>query len=214
MNAGVGFFETLFEKIVNYFFNDFDVKDILVSVVGYIVIKYTAVFFNFIKQKIKKRTNFNISGFWIASFPSFLYEGRNIVELYHIKQKQEELSVKIQHYSDSREEISRLYGKGEIRKNFVALYYSTTKKDSTTLGAMCFKINNSDVEALVLQGNPYEDFSDYPKMKQDAIYKLQKKYILHLRRIDLPWYKRVLFKCNLHPFKSFSEINDFIITKQ
>lgn len=136
--------------------------------------------------------------------------GYFIIELYYIKQKSNELDIKIQHYSDSRSEISKLYGKGEIRESFISFFYSTTKKDSKVLGAICLKVSNEDVEILNLRGNCYEDCSQLSQKQRDDIYKLQKKDILILRKIVIPLNKRIAFKCGHDVFHNYAKLKEFI----
>lgn len=200
----------LFHKIINYFRDDFDVEKILVAIVGYFIIKILTSFYKNIKRNQRKHSQFNITGFWVARFPSFVYKDRNIIELYYIKQKSSELDIKIQHYSDSREDVSKLYGKGEIRESFISFFYSTAKKDSKVLGAACLKVANEDVEVLNLRGNCYEDHSHLSQKQRDDIYKLQKKDILILKKIDIPWNKRIAFKFGLNVFRNYKKFKEFV----
>lgn len=210
MEFVIGVIFNLFKKIINYFYNDFNVEKVLVALIAYLIIRIISYLFNIIKMKQRNNSKFNITGFWVAQFPSFIYEGRNIIELYYIKQKFNELSIRIQHYSDYRVEISKLYGKGEIRDDFISFYYSTAKKASKVLGVACLKVRNEDVETLNLCGNCYEDFSRLSKKQQDHIRKLQKKDILVLKKIKLPWYRKVLFRCGVRSFRGCKDFKIFI----
>lgn len=210
MNNLKSVFDAILQKTITYFSEEFSIEDILVAIVGYIVIKLINKAFDFVKHKIKKDTRFNVTGFWITRFPSFINNDRDVIELYYIKQKHNELAIKIQHYCNCRTEISKLYGKGEIRGDFIVCYYSTNKRDSKALGAICLKINNEDVEELLLQGNVYEDYSHLSKKKQDDIYKLQKRKILNLKKIKIPWYKKILFWYNFKSFYSFENVKFFL----
>lgn len=210
MNTLIDFVGSLIDKIVNYFCDDFNVEKILVAILGYFIIKTLTSVFNGIKRKWRNRSQFNITGFWVAEFPSFIYKDRNIIELYYIKQKSNELDIKIQHYSNSRGQVSKLYGKGEIRESFISFFYSTTKKDSKVLGSICLKVSNKDVEVLNLRGNCYEDYSHLNQKQRDDIYKLQKKDILVLRKIEIPFNKKIAFQCGCNAFRNYEKFKEYI----
>lgn len=198
---------SILEKTTAYFIEEFDVGSLLVGIISFIIIYCAKQLFSIAKRKYNDNSNFNISGYWITTFDSFMYEGRKIIEIYYFKQSSGDIKLRILHFSDARKDPSKLLGAGKVRNSFISFFYLTTKKTSKVLGTMCLRILSTDVDSITLQGNCYEDYTELDVETQERIHKLQKTNdMLRLCRVKLPLMRRILFRLGCNTYKDYDHL--------
>lgn len=178
-------------KIVVYFQNEFDVASVFIGIAAVLFSKTIGKMIEKIKLIWKKRLHFTISGIWVCQFHSFVYNDREILELYYIKQSGDQLHLYIQHYS-KREgdnghvyESSKLHGFGIVRGHYTLMCYTTDKKESETCGVAFFTLKETGANEYALCGNVYEAYSTLNKtQKTNLLKRMAKEDILKLNKLS------------------------------
>lgn len=177
-------------KIVAYFQNEFDVASVFIGIVAVLFSKAIGKIIEKIKIIWKNRLHFTISGIWVCKFHSFVYDGREILELYYIKQSGDQLYLYIQHYSKREDdsghvyESSKLHGFGIVRGHYTLMCYTTDKKESETCGVAFFTLSETGANEYALCGNVYEAYSALNKtQKANLLKRMAKEDILKLNKL-------------------------------
>lgn len=180
----------IFEKVVTYFQNEFDVASVFIGIVVVLFSKVIGEICKKIKLIWESRLHFSISGIWVCKFHSFVYNNREILELYYIKQSGDQLNLYIQHYSRRENdegniyESSKLHGHGIVRGHHISMCYTTDKKESETCGVAFFTLKETNANEYALCGNVYEAYSALNKtQKVNLLKRMAKEDILKLEKL-------------------------------
>ena len=82
----------------------------------------------------------------------------NIIEIIKIKQKSEKIFLRIEQYKSNKNTVSKFYGTGIIKSNYVSLYYAARKSDSKQTGVMTLEVK--DIRSVTYLSGCYYELCD------------------------------------------------------
>lgn len=176
-------------------------ENIFIGVIGAIILKIFHILYKNIVNLIYVKNNFSISGFWVASFDSYIEDKKNI-EIIHIKQKKDFIYLYGEQYNNLSENTRKFKGVGIFRgADITTVYYPANKNDIQT-GALVLRVTHSANKATYLSGI-FTEFS-----YSENLTKINKgKYEAH--RLNISIFIRIRFLIKRKYFNSYTEVSNY-----
>lgn len=117
-----------------------------------------------------KNASFKLDGTWFVKHGVYYNKNIDVIEIISIKQKSENIVLRIEQYKSNKNTVSKFYGSGIIKSNYVSLYYAAKESDSKQTGVMTLEVKDNR-SITYLSGCYYElcddqneyGFTNYPK---------------------------------------------------
>lgn len=158
-----------------------------------------------IKIFLPERKKVSLSGIWSTTFTSYTLKKNNI-ELYYISQSSDFLKFKIEQYNDMHPDRVKCYkGRGVYIGENISGYYYDKSGETTQTGTLIARITfeNSSSSTIVAQYNEF-----YNSIKKGTSKPFSNK--IFLRKINVPFKKRLQMLFSKTAFKNYIDCNEFI----
>jgi hypothetical protein len=180
------------------------ISTIVIALLGrcIMVIKSKIIMYN------KKRFNHTITGYWACYFKT-LDGNHDVVEVYHILQREENLKIDIQHYSsDEKNPVSILSGNGTKRETSIAGYYRIMNSSSVVAGILLFKVIQEGSIYHYLDGIAVQNNNNKRNIEgyKGEFLKIPLK-LYNTKKLSI--IQRIRFKLGRQCFREFDEAKNF-----